>query len=209
MARRSAGIRDVADLSGKRVAVTKNTSAEYFLAEMLGAARLKESDVTLVPLEGEAMPAALAKPDVDAIAIWEPHAQNASDRLGGEAVVLEDPSVYGERFNLNSTVRVLRDPAKRRALVRLVRAVIRVSAQLEQSPHDFTPALAQVLATPEAVIAKVWGQFRFPAALDEPQLRLVLEDMEPWAAAITRRPPRPRATLVTLIESDILAEARQ
>jgi len=205
VARRSAGIRNVVDLRGKTVGVTRNTSAEYFLSAMLGTARLTESDVRLVALEGEAMPAALAQQDVAAIAIWEPHAQNAIDRLGTDALVFEDPAVYRERFNLNTTVRVLSNPAKRRALVNLVRAVIRISAQLENS----IPVLATAIATPEPVISKVWSQFRFPAALDEPQLRAVLEALEPWAAAVSRRQPRSKATLATLIEGRVLAEARR
>lgn len=209
VARRSAGIRTIADFRGKRIGTTRNTSAEYFLFGMLGASRLTESDIRLVALEGDAMPAALAQQEVDAIAIWEPHAQNAIDRLSGDALVLEDPSVYRERFNLNTTIRVLSDPGKRHALVNLVRAVIRVSSHLENSPRNLMPALAKAIATPEPVISKVWSQFHFPAALDEPRLRLVLEAMEPWAAAIFQRRARPQPTLATLIDSSVLAEARQ
>jgi hypothetical protein len=172
---------------------------------MLGTAQMTESDIRLVALEGDAMPAALAQQAVEGIAIWEPHAQNAIDRLGNDAVVLENPAVYRERFNLNTTVRVLSDPVKRRALANLVRAVIRISAQLENS----RPVLAKAIATPEPVIAKVWGQFRFPAALDEPQLRIVLDAMEPWAAAISRRQPRPQEMLAALIDGSVLAEARR
>jgi len=32
------------------------------------------------------MPAALKRGDVDAVAIWEPHAQNSLDALGSDAV---------------------------------------------------------------------------------------------------------------------------
>lgn len=209
VARRSAGIRKIADLRAKPVGTTRNTSAEYFLSRMLGAARLTESDIRVVALEGEAMPAALAQQQVDAIAIWEPHAQNAIDRLGSDALVLENPSVYRERFNLNTTLQVLSDLDKRRALINLVRAVVRVSSHLENSPRDLIPTLAKAIAIPEPVISKVWGQFRFPATLDEPRLRSVLETMEPWAAAISQRQPRPQAALTTLIDRSVLAEAQQ
>lgn len=208
VARHSAGIRKIAGLHGKRVGTTRNTSAEYFLSRMLGTARLTESDIRLVALEGEAMPAALAQQQLDAIAIWEPHAQNAIDRLGRDAVVLENPFVYRERFNLNTTARVLSDPDKRRALTNLVRAVVRVSSHLENSPRDLIPVLAKAIATPEPVISKVWGHFRFPAALDEPRLRLVLEAMEPWAAAISQRHPRPQAALAALIDGRLLSPLR-
>jgi len=154
------------------------------------------------------MPSALSKKEVDAIAIWEPHAQNASDILGGDALVLEDASVYRERFNLNTTTRVLDNSAKRRALVGLVRAVARVSRQLEESSSRFLPAIPKAISTPEPVIAKVWGQFRFPAALDQRGLVSTLRAIEPWAAEIARRQPRTTATLAPLVEGSIVAEAR-
>jgi sulfonate transport system substrate-binding protein len=207
VARRSAGIREVTDLRGKRIGVTRNTSGEYFLTEMLRTAMLRESDVNLVPLESAAMPAALARQELDAIAIWEPHAQNAADLLGAGALALEDPSVYRERFNLNTTLRVLDDPPKRRALVRLVRETMRVSAQIRNSPGEFVPKLAKAIATPEPTIAKVWERFRFPAELDERQLRSVLISVESWAAAISRRPPRREAALAGIIDRGVLAEA--
>jgi len=78
IARRSAGIRRIEDLRGKRVAATVNTSSQYFLREMLRkAGMLLESDIRFVNLEGPEMPAALKRGDVDAVAIWEPHAQNS------------------------------------------------------------------------------------------------------------------------------------
>ena len=84
---RGSAVRSLADLRGKRVATTANTSAEYFLAAMLRTAGLRETDVRPVFLEGASMPGALAKRDVDAIAIWEPHAQNGLEILGRDARV--------------------------------------------------------------------------------------------------------------------------
>jgi len=53
------------------------------------------------------MPAALASRAVDAVAIWEPHAQNALDALAADVVMFQDASAYTERFNLNTTSAVL------------------------------------------------------------------------------------------------------
>ena len=83
---------------------------------MLRKAGLKESDVRMVILEGQEMPAALEKRTVDAVSIWEPHAQHSLEMLGADAGVLEDPAPYTERFNLNTRTDVLSDPAKRRAM---------------------------------------------------------------------------------------------
>jgi sulfonate transport system substrate-binding protein len=208
IARRSAGIRRVEDLRGKKAGATVNTSSQYFLREILRkSGMLLETDIQFVNLEGSDMPTALKRGDVDAVAIWEPHAQNSIEALGSDAVVLQDSSVYRERFNLNTTTRVLRDLDKRRVLVDFLHAVIRASDRARRQPAATQMQLALFINTPAPTIARVWNQFRFPANLpgDLPE---VLGNVEIFVAAVQYRQPRPRANLVTLIDSGPLAEAR-
>jgi len=117
--RRSAGIHGIADLRGKRIAYTPATSSEYFLRVMLQSAGLALADIVPVKLEPEAMPAALAQGQADAMAMWEPHPQNAINLIGKDAIVMTDPRkaphAYFERFNLNTTTTVLNDPRRRAA----------------------------------------------------------------------------------------------
>lgn len=208
IARRSAGIRKMSDLRGKKVAATLNTSSQYYLSGMLRGAQLKESDIELVALEGQDMPAALQDHNVDAVSIWEPHAQNSFEALGDDAIVLEDPAVYIERFNLNTRTDVLRDPAKRLALRRFLEAIARVSVRLRTQPADMIPSLAPNVGLSERTIASVWSQFKFPASLSG-ELRAVLGEIEPWVAATQTRRPRTNRTLVTLIDASLLAEAQK
>ena len=210
IARRSAGIRRVEDLRGKKVAATVNTSSQYFLREMLRkAGLLLETDVHFVNLEGPDMPAALKRGDVDAVAIWEPHAQNSLEALGSDAVVLENSSVYRERFNLNTTTKVLQDSDKRRALVDFVRAVLRAS---DPRPKPFGRRLKcnsrRSLTRQIATIARVWNQFRFPANLpgDLPE---VLGNVEIFVAAVQYRGFRPRASVATFIDTSVLTAAKR
>jgi len=209
IARRSAGIRRIEDLRGKKVAATVNTSSQYYLREMLRkSGMLLESDVRFVNLEGPDMPAALKRGDVDAVAIWEPHAQNSLDALGSDAVDLQDPSVYRERFNLNTTTKVLQDPNKRRALVEFLRAVTRASDLARRQPVQARTLLAPFIHTPEGTIAHAWNRFRFPANLpgDLPE---VLGNVEIFVAAVQYRQPRPRGSLAVLIDSSVLNAAKK
>ena len=207
IARRSAGIRRVEDLRGKRIAATVNTSSQYFLREMLRkAGMLLESDVRFVNLEGADMPAALQRGDVDAVAIWEPHAENSLVALGSDAAEIQDPSVYRERFNLNTTARVLQDPDKRRALVEFLRAVIRTSKRARGRGNQTQIQLAPFINTPAETIERVWKQFRFPANLPG-DLPAVLGNVEIFVAAAQYRQPRPRAALTPLIDETLLNEA--
>src|SRR5215813_13886341 len=109
---------------------------------MLRRAHVKESEIELVPMEGRDMPAALEQRTVDAVSIWEPHAQNSYETLAKDAIVFEDPAVYIERFNLNTRTDVLRDPAKRLALRHFLEAVGRASARLRTQPREVIPSLA-------------------------------------------------------------------
>src|SRR5215813_5448601 len=205
IARRSAGI---ADLRGKKVAATINTSSHYYLAGMLRRAQLKESDIDFVALEGQAMPAALQDHNVDAVSIWEPHAQNSFEALGDDAIVLEDPAVYIERFNLNTRTDVLRDPAKRLALRRFLETIARVSVRLRTQPAAMIPSLAPNVGLSERTVASVWSQFRFPASLSG-ELGSVLSEIELWVATTQKRQPRASRTLVTLIDTSLLAESQK
>jgi sulfonate transport system substrate-binding protein len=206
VARQSALIQRIADLRGKRVAHTPGTSSQYFLVDMLNAARLRVEDVTLVVLEGLDMPQALARGDIDAMAMWEPHAQNAIDLLGDDAVELADPAVYFERFNLNTTAAILDNPAKRAVMIDALRAIGQMSRTFEQAPSSYTARLAQAINTSESTISKVWKQFRFPANLDQAGLLDMMVKMEAWAAGLTQRGERSRETLAQLIDASVLAE---
>jgi NitT/TauT family transport system substrate-binding protein len=209
VARKSAGIKNVMDLRGKRVAITAKTSSEYFLLDMLRTAKMKLEDVKIVGMEGPDMPAAMTKHDLDAMAMWEPHAQNAIDALGGDAVVLENPAAYFERFGINTNLRVLDDPVKRKALVRLFKESARISKELQASRQKYLPALAKAIATPQPVIERAWSHFKFPASLDVRPLQSMLHTMEPWAASVGARSERPLATLDAMVDGSLLAEARK
>jgi NitT/TauT family transport system substrate-binding protein len=209
--RRSAGIHRIADLRGKRVAYTPATSSEFFLLGLLGTAGMTLADITPVKLEGEAMPQALDKRQADAMAMWEPHPQDAIDLLGKDAIVLTDPRkaphAYFERFNLNTTTAVLDDPRRRAALVRSVRTIAEVSQELTAAPHKYWPALSKAVNAPVHVIEKAWPQFRFPARLDTASLLAVLTDLEPWAANVQKRQPRSRDELLAIMDPSVAREA--
>ncbi|HLK84258.1 MAG TPA: ABC transporter substrate-binding protein [Xanthobacteraceae bacterium] len=133
MGRRSAGIRTAADLRGKKIATSLNSSAHFYIVKTLRSVG-SEAEVTVVGLTPPHMPAALARGDVDAVSIWEPAPERSAAALGPDAVILQGPD-YRERFNLNTTATILADPAKRGAITDLLRAIIR-TALTASSPSE-------------------------------------------------------------------------
>jgi NitT/TauT family transport system substrate-binding protein len=206
IARSSAGIRSPADLRGKRVAATANTSSQYYLARVLSRNRLKESDIRFVSLEGQEMPQALSQHAVDAVSIWEPHAENSLRAIGNDAVVLEDPSAYVERFNLNSRSDVLENNAKRDSLLALIREIQDSSSRIRSRRAEMIRLLAPKIGYTEQTVLAVWSQFTFPASLGS-GLRSALSEVESWTAASQNRQPRSRGDLDVLIDSRLLGQA--
>lgn len=207
VARRSAGITKVSDLKGKRITTPRNTSAHWFLEKMLRTAKLTEADVTLVPITPVTdMSKALKDGRVDAVAMWEPEAQLSIDLLGKDAIVLQDRKVYRELFNLNTSTKVLADPAKRRAIVELLRSLITASKQLREQPRQHWPFIAGKLNYTPELISKSWPDLRYAGGMVKDLLD-VMEEEEVWVAKERNRTPRSRAQLATLIDDSLLKEA--
>ncbi|MEB3754489.1 aliphatic sulfonate ABC transporter substrate-binding protein [Acinetobacter sp. MD2(2019)] len=95
-------IKNIQDLKGKRIALTKGSSAHNFLSELLKKAGLTWSDIQPIWLSPADARAALDKQSVDAWAIWDPYASAAE--IQGNARVLIDskdlPQAYS--FYLSS-----------------------------------------------------------------------------------------------------------
>src|SRR5205085_2511373 len=104
VARRSAGILKPADLRGKKIATPANTSAHYFLVKMLRLAKVREDEVTIVPITPVTlMTEALQKREIDAFSMWEPEPEKAIAAMGKDVIVLQDRVAYRELFNLQTT----------------------------------------------------------------------------------------------------------
>lgn len=88
----ASGIHEVAGLAGKRVAYVPVSSAHHTLLQGLASAGLQESDVRLVAMGVDAMPAALQRGDIDAFAAWEPAPSTALSQGGGVQIVFRGRS---------------------------------------------------------------------------------------------------------------------
>lgn len=214
VARRSAGIQTLADLRGKRVMLPRNTSANYFLVAMLRTVGLTEDDVVIVslpPAQGaqtgmDQMSDALARGEVDVISIWEPEPEDAIRRLGSDAVVFQDRSVYREVFNLHARAADLSDPEKRRSIVAFVRAVSQATEALKSDPEAHWPHVSSVTGFTVEEVSWGWPEMEFPVRII-PDMLDVLEEEEVWVAKERNRAPRSREELGRLLDRSVVEEA--
>lgn len=207
VARRSAGIASVADLEGKRVATLATTSAGYFLSRMLAQEGLSFDDIEAVRISPiEDMAGALARHEVDAVAIWEPHAGNAARALGEDAIEFPGDGVYRELFNLNTTAANLADPEKRARIVAFVRAIMDASQAIARDPEAAQNLVSATSGIAPEEVARSWPTLGFIASVPDDLLDVLVEE-EKWLAAQEGRPPRTRDDLARLIDRSVYAEA--
>jgi NitT/TauT family transport system substrate-binding protein len=206
--RRSAGIKSLRDLRGKRITTAPQTSAHYYLFKMLGSAGVQESDVTLVNIERTDMAQAIVRRDADAISMWEPEAQKALDGLGRDASVFENVPLYREWFSLYTSTDVLNDAARRRDLVTFVRALLAATDTVRNRPQDAIPIVARKIKQTEATVRSAWAHHAFPGALPARILDVLTEE-DRWVAKLQQRAPRTRTELARFIDTTVLAEAQQ
>ncbi len=206
VARKSQGISKLSDLKGKRIAVPRNTSANYFLYKMLRTANLTEDDIAFAPATN--MTQALVDRQIDAIAMWDPETAKAAAAIGNDAITFQDPKVYREIFNLNTTAKVLADPGKRRAVVEFMRSLMTAIDRYKAKPQDYWPLVSSKVNCPVDLLEKSWPELHHNQNI-APDLLDVMVEEEVWVAKERNRTPRTRAQLATLIDDSILKEALQ
>lgn len=86
VARRDRNIQNPADLAGKRVGFSNDTTSEYFLYAFLMTENIPQKSITLVHIPASQQAEALINGDVDAISAFELKAFDAKKHLGDNAV---------------------------------------------------------------------------------------------------------------------------
>jgi len=210
VAKRSAGIRSLADLKGKRVAMIEETSAHFYLDRLLRTAGMDgDADVEIVSLQRPHDSAAtLLDGRADALAMWEPETELAVEKLGRDAIILSGDANYNELYNLHTTAEKLANAETRAKMVGFVASLIEASQAIQKNPEPAIELVAEAMQYPLADVQASWPHHEFVTSLS-PALLDTLVAEEAWLAKRAGREPRGREQLATLIDPSIEAEARQ
>src|SRR5437016_1969255 len=96
---------------------------------------------------------------------------------------------YTTLFRSNTTSGVLQDPARRNAIVNLLRVLIATSQEVREHPERAKTLIAAKLGLTEQFVTTVWPLFSFPASIPDDMLASMVEQ-EPWMAQKQNRPAR-------------------
>lgn len=178
VARRSAGIREPADLRGKRIAVFMGTQAEYFLSVFLAKHGLSAADVEIVNLQPPDMVSAIARKDIAAMVGWQPHVARASSILKDDAVVFANDGLYTSIFCIATTRTYL---AQHPEAVRLfLEGLIDAQAFVHEHRSEAEEIVARQVGIDAATLREFYGEYDFQVRLTS-KLPSVMSDVAEWA----------------------------
>lgn len=177
-ARKDRGIAQPEDLAGKRIAVIKNTTGEFFLDVFLTLHGLAGEQVQLVNLKPQEMFEALSRGQVDAVLTWG-HSAFDIEKQMGEQVLIWPAQVYQPYFwMLLTTTQLIQDNPE--VLIRLFRALARAEEFVKQHPGAAKDITTRHLNNPLDFIENVWPMVEYALRMDQ-RILMAVEDEARWA----------------------------
>jgi ABC-type nitrate/sulfonate/bicarbonate transport system substrate-binding protein len=177
IARKDRGISGPHDLRGRRVGVVEGTTADFFLHIYLITSYVDPKDVTMVPIVADRMADVLLNGEVDAVSTWTPHTIILQDRLGSNAIVLHDSSIYTMTWNLVAAQDFVKTHPGR--IVKFLRAVVRANGFIREKPEEAKAVVAAAIGAKSPLFNKEWKDFKFDTVLEQ-SLIVNLEDQARW-----------------------------
>jgi sulfonate transport system substrate-binding protein len=138
----------LADLKGKRIAVSRGANAHYLLIQALKKAGLTPDDVTIAYLKPADANAAFAHGDVDAWSIWDYYLAAAQAQSGARLLASGQGLIDNHAFFIASSNVVEHHPA-------VVQAALEEVAKTDQWAQDHPDDAAKLLAQQLGVDADI------------------------------------------------------
>jgi ABC-type nitrate/sulfonate/bicarbonate transport system substrate-binding protein len=171
------GVKNIADLKGKKIGVPRNTITEFYLTLFLMFNRVSINDVVLVDvLPAQAMDA-LTTGKVDAAVVWEPYSSQIKVQLADRAVVWSVQNAqpgFGVICSRNDWL--AENP---QTIIRFLKSI----AQAEDYIIRNTEAARRIIQTrlnyDDVAMDTVWSECQFSISLDQSFI-LAMEDEARW-----------------------------
>ena len=154
-------IKTVAELKGKKVAVTKGSYAHHLLVLLLQNAGLTVADIQLIHLTPPDLVAIFSKGDVDAAVTWEPFLSKLED-VGGK-VIADGTGVKLGLLVIFSTQKYLdRNPEVAK---KFIQAYKRGAEFIKEHPAEAATIIAAEIKLPPAQLLKLFEKFDYNPAI--------------------------------------------
>lgn len=178
VALKSANVRSIKDLRGKRIALTRGAAAEYFIDLIALTYGIDPKSFTIVDTPADKMEQAAKEHKADVFAGFEPGSFKLVRALKNTAVELEVPAIYTLTFNLVCLKSTAKD--RKGELVKLLRALDRAIQFIQDDPRKVQSMLMDRFKVDLSFISLNWQDYRFGLSLNQ-SLLVTLESEVRWA----------------------------
>jgi NitT/TauT family transport system substrate-binding protein len=143
----------------RKLSTSLGGGPEFFTHKFLQQSRISKDEVEIISQRPEDMPAALETRSVDAIAIFDPFAFIAEQRLGDGAITFSAPVNYSELYVwVARPEQVQKNPELMEAVIR---SLTQAAAYMRDHPDDAKKIMGQYTKLDRNVVDGIWGNFSF------------------------------------------------
>lgn len=171
------GLTEVSQLTEKRIATLPGSASHYYLDTLALLNGVDPQSFKLTNMQPEKMPEALARNEVDAVAIWQPYAY-WSERKVKDSHVLDDKGFYTLSFTLISSRKLINENSK--SLEKILKAIEKSVHFIKTQPKRAKLYLKDWLKLENDYIEWMWGRYNYRLELTQ-SLITTLESESRWA----------------------------
>ncbi len=169
----------------RKLATSFGGGPEFFTYKFLKHFAIPQDKVEIISQKPEDMPAALLSGSVDAIAVFDPFAFIAEQKMGAKAVTFADTTLYSELYVLNAhPEQIEKDP---QVIEALLRAFSKSAAFIKKNPEVAKQIMQGYTKLDKKVIDGIWNNFLFEPSLTQ-KLLDCWKDQAVWAKATGKVP---------------------
>lgn len=176
IARRDRGISVLRDLKGKKIAVTKNTNAEFFLFLLLTGGGISLKEITLVDAKPEDMARKLKEGSVDAVATWNLNLFKARKSFAPNETITFFSSEYTEASVLAGKEDFVK--SRPEAIKRLLKGLVKAEASLKKKEEVFAILSDRLPGLSEEMIEGLWANFHSELRISNILLTIITDEAQ-------------------------------
>jgi NitT/TauT family transport system substrate-binding protein len=170
-------ISGVSGIPGRRAGLVKGTISEFLFYSFITFNKISAGSVAIRYYPVDDLAGALARKEVDMIAVWEPYARKAVTLMGPEVMEIETQKIY--RITVNLAVMNSYAEANREVLVKLLRALKKSIEYLHSNSDESKNILSRLLHIDRDTVDTAWKDYSFNLSLDQ-LLVVTMENEAKW-----------------------------